>query len=99
MHTFVGHSWPGNVRQLRNLIERLVITVDGPVVHAADLPEEMRAATTHDALTLAAAVERAEKQAILAALRHCNNHRERTAKLLGISVRNLHYRMNRYGLQ
>jgi two-component system NtrC family response regulator len=99
MQFLVGHSWPGNVRQLRNLIERLVITVDGPVIHAADLPEEMRAATTDDALTLAAAVERAEKQAILAALRHSNNHRERTAKLLGISVRNLHYRMNRYGLQ
>jgi two-component system NtrC family response regulator len=94
-----GHNWPGNVRQLRNLIERLVITVEGPVIHAADLPEEMRIATTEDALTLATAVERAEKQAILAALRHSNNHRERTAKLLGISVRNLHYRMNRYGLQ
>ena len=99
MQILVGHSWPGNVRQLRNLIERLVITVEGPVIHAADLPEEMRTATTDDALTLNAAVERAEKKAILAALRHCNNRREATAKLLGISVRNLHYRMNRYGLQ
>src|SRR5439155_787643 len=87
----------GGDELLRNLIERLVITVEGPVIHASDLPEEMRAATTDDALTLAAAVERAEKQAILAALRHSNNHRERTAKLLGISIRNLHYRMNRYG--
>jgi two-component system, NtrC family, response regulator AtoC len=99
MQFLAGHSWPGNVRQLRNLIERLVITVEAPVIHASDLPEEMRAAATDDALTLATAVERAEKQAIVTALHHCNNHRERTAKLLGISVRNLHYRMSRYGLQ
>ncbi|MBI3464614.1 MAG: sigma-54-dependent Fis family transcriptional regulator [Planctomycetes bacterium] len=96
-----GHSWPGNVRQLRNLIERLVVTVEGPVIHAADLPEEMRTPPDSTAadLTLAATVERAEKQAILQALAACNHHRERTAKLLRISVRNLHYRMNRYGLQ
>ena len=65
-----------------------MITVEGPVIHASGLPEEMRIAVADDALTLDAAVERAEKQAILAALRLCNNHRERTAKLLGISVRN-----------
>jgi two-component system NtrC family response regulator len=99
MQFLLGHNWPGNVRQLRNLIERLVITVEALVIDKADLPEEIRTATTDDALSLAAAVERAEKQAIIAALRHSNNHRERTAKLLGISVRNLHYRMNRYGLQ
>lgn len=99
MQFLIGHNWPGNVRQLRNLMERLVITVEGPVIHAADLPEELRTVEANQAMTLEAAVERSEKQAILAALRHCNNHRERTAKLLGISVRNLHYRMNRYGLQ
>ena len=95
----MGYNWPGNVRQLRNLIERLVITVEGPAIHVADLPEKMRIAKSDDALTLTSAVERAEKQAIVNALCHCNNHRDRTAKLLGISIRNLHYRMNRYGLQ
>jgi two-component system NtrC family response regulator len=99
MQLLAGHSWPGNVRQLRNLIERLVITVEKHFVHACHLPEELRAVPNDSALTLAAAVERAEKQAILNALQHCSNHRERTAKLLNVSVRNLHYRMNRYGLQ
>ena len=101
MKILTSYSWPGNVRQLRNLVERLVVTAEGPVIHATNLPEEMR--TSPDAgdadLTLNAAVERAEKQAILRALAACNHHRERTAKLLGMSVRNLHYRMNRYGLQ
>ncbi|MCU0980017.1 MAG: hypothetical protein MUF25_12745 [Pirellulaceae bacterium] len=35
----------------------------------------------------------------MAALTNCNQHRERTAQLLGVSVRTLHYKMNRYGLQ
>jgi len=101
MQILTSHSWPGNVRQLRNLVERLVVTAEGPVIHATNLPEEMR--TSSDAgdadMTLASAVELAEKQAILRALAACNHHRERTAGLLGMSVRNLHYRMNRYGLQ
>ena len=46
-----------------------------------------------------AAVQETEKAAILAALAQCNHHRERTAQLLGISVRTLHYKMNRYSLQ
>lgn len=99
MQVLVGYRWPGNVRQLRNLIERLMITVDGPVIHAADLPEDMRAVPVVPGLSLASAVERAEKHAILNALSQCNDHRERTAELLGISVRTLHYKINQHGLQ
>ena len=36
------YSWPGNVRQLRNCMERLVVTVEGPMIHADDLPKEMQ---------------------------------------------------------
>jgi two-component system NtrC family response regulator len=99
MRFLCNHPWPGNVRQLRNVIERLVVTVDGPVVHVEDLPGELRAMPRQDAVTLEAAVEEAEKAAILAALAKCNQHRERTAQLLNISVRSLHYKMNRYTLQ
>ena len=75
-HAFLcNHSWPGNVRQLRNVIERLVVTVDGPVIHVEDLPDELRATPRHDTVTLEAAVEEAEKAAILAALAKCNQHR------------------------
>jgi two-component system NtrC family response regulator len=50
-------------------------------------------------VTLEQAVQDAEKVAIQAALTQCNQHRERAARLLDISVRTLHYKMNRYGLQ
>ncbi len=50
-------------------------------------------------MPLETAVAEVEKATILAALEQCNHHRERTAHLLGISVRTLHYKMNRYALQ
>jgi two-component system NtrC family response regulator len=115
MRAFCEYSWPGNVRQLKNCMERLVVTVEGPTIHLDDLPNEMhptRQAPPHaaypvaseeapsaDVVTLESAVAEAEKSAILAALERCNHHRERTAQLLGVSVRTLHYKMNRYSLQ
>jgi two-component system NtrC family response regulator len=98
IRVLVGHSWPGNVRQLRNLIERLVVTVDGDVIHEDDLPAEVHTESHRAGNTLQAAVEEAEKVAIAAALAECDNHRERTAKVLDVSVRTLHYKMRRYGL-
>jgi two-component system NtrC family response regulator len=115
MRALCDYSWPGNVRQLRNLMERLAVTVDGPIVHLEDLPNEMRVTRRMpsvdywpgnirelpraDVPTLDAAVQETEKATILAALDQCNHHRERTAQVLGISIRTLHYKMNRYSLQ
>jgi two-component system NtrC family response regulator len=99
MRVLVDYPWPGNVRQLRNCMERLVVTVEGPVIHAEDLPAELSVAPRQGVVTLDEAVQDAERAAIAAALEHCSQHRERTANVLGISVRSLHYKMNRYGLQ
>jgi two-component system NtrC family response regulator len=99
MRILCDYSWPGNIRQLRNCMERLVVVVEGPVIHAADLPKEMHARPRPGTLDLDEAVQEAEKAVILAALAQCNNHRERTAQVLGISVRTLRYKMNRYSLQ
>jgi two-component system response regulator AtoC len=99
MRRLCDYPWPGNVRQLRNCMERLVVTVEGSTIHAEDLPEEMRAVPRQAVVTLEQATQEAEKAAILAALALCDQHRERTANLLDISVRTLHYKMNRYGLQ
>jgi two-component system NtrC family response regulator len=100
MRVLLDYAWPGNVRQLRNYMERLAVTVDGPTIRPEDLPQEMRTAPApRDAMTLEAAVEEAEKAVILAALGRCNYHREHTAQLLGISVRTLHNKLNRYNLQ
>ncbi len=99
MRVLCAYSWPGNIRQLRNCIDRLVVTIEGPVIHAGDLPKEIHAPPPPGSLNLDAAVHEAETAAILAALAQSDNHRERTAQVLGISVRTLRYKMNRYSLQ
>lgn len=94
-------AWPGNVRQLRNVIERLVITCAGDVIQASELPAELRKLTRENVRmpnSLAEAMDECEKATIQIALEACNLHRENTAKALGISVRTLHYKMGRYGL-
>jgi two-component system NtrC family response regulator len=95
-------AWPGNVRQLRNVVERMVITVADSIIAESDLPVEIRSpvsgATAKPIVTLTEAVDECEKSTIQNALRVCNLHRENTAKALGISVRSLHYKMSRYGL-
>jgi two-component system NtrC family response regulator len=101
MQTLVSAHWPGNVRQLRNVMERLVVTLNSDVIHAGDLPVELvprTASRTAVVRTLAEAVEECERESISTALEACEFHRERTAKRLGISIRTLHYKMGRYGL-
>jgi two-component system NtrC family response regulator len=99
MRVLCDFPWPGNVRQLRNCMERLVVTTEGLTIHLEDLPEELRTVPRQGVVTLDEAVQEAEKTAILAALAQCNQHRERAAELLGVSVRTLHYKMSRYALQ
>lgn len=102
MQKLVAARWPGNIRQLRNVIERLVVTVSNDTIHTTDIPAELsptrNATGSASVCTLAEAVEGAEKISITAALVACEYHRENTAKMLGISVRTLHYKMNRHGL-
>ncbi|MBB3210082.1 two-component system NtrC family response regulator [Rhodopirellula rubra] len=101
MKTMTSAPWPGNVRQLRNVIERMVITSAGDVIQENELPSELSKPTGpgHTVVsTLAEAVEACERQTIAAALESCGMHREKTAKTLGVSVRTLHYKMGRFGL-
>ncbi|TWU66627.1 sigma-54-dependent transcriptional regulator [Crateriforma conspicua] len=101
MTQLVGSCWPGNVRQLRNVIERLVVTVGDDTIETRHLPSDLQGSSTSgpsQEATLAEVTEAAEKSAIQSALSANDFHRERTAKSLGVSVRTLHYKMNRYGL-
>lgn len=96
------YAWPGNIRQLRNLMERLVITVKDPVIEPYHLPEEIQA-SREDArtmvVTLGSTLKAIEREAIRRTLTEVTNHREKAAKLLGISLRALQYKIKEYGIR
>ncbi len=98
MRLLTTHRWPGNIRQLKNLIERLVVTVESPVIETSSMPLESRTSTEQTITTLADAVMAVERQTIQSALVACDFHRERTARLLDVSVRTLQYKMSHYGM-
>lgn len=96
------YAWPGNIRQLRNLIERLVVTVRERTIQPHHLPEEIQA-SREDArtmiVTLGSSLEEIEKTVIRRTLAEVTNHREKAAKLLGISLRTLQYKIKEYGIR
>ena len=96
------YAWPGNIRQLRNLIERLVVTVKDPLIEPDHLPEEIQA-SRDDARTmvvsLGSPLKDIEREAIRRTLTEVTNHREKAAKLLGISLRTLQYKIKEYGIR
>ncbi|HEU4521114.1 MAG TPA: sigma-54 dependent transcriptional regulator [Thermoanaerobaculia bacterium] len=86
------HPWPGNVRELRNVLERALVLRGSEAIRGGDL------ALTPAAPTLAMSHDEVEKERVLEALRQAHGNRENAARLLGISVRTLYYRLNRLGL-
>ncbi len=101
LHLCQRFPWPGNVRQLRNMIERLVITCKNATLEVADLPDFLRA---HDQSSPVFPVRpgmslaEVEKLLIRQTLTHVTDNREEAARVLGISRRALQYKLKEYGL-
>ena len=96
------YAWPGNIRQLRNLLERLVVTVREDMLQPLHLPEEIQASKEDIrtmVVTLGSPLEEIEKEVIRRTLSEVTNHREKVAKLLGISLRSLQYKIKEYGIR
>ncbi len=96
------YSWPGNVREMENLIERLAIIVDSGVIDIKHLspyifhtPKEW-AENDLDALD---SLKDMERRSVVAALERNNWIQSRAAKELGITLRQIGYRVKRFGLE
>ncbi len=95
----VRYGWPGNIRELRNIVERAVLLCQGNAVLPQHLPDNLKTTGTHslpgdDTLSLAA-VERAHITRVLASY---GGNRTRTARALGIHRSTLITKIAKYGL-
>lgn len=94
--------WPGNVRQLRNVIERLVVTIPRKLITADDLPASLvQSVKGQQALTIQPGMSLAQVEAelIRQTLLKVTSNRAKAAERLGISRRSLQYKIASYGLQ
>jgi DNA-binding NtrC family response regulator len=106
LRMLAARPWQGNVRELRNAIERAAIACQGDVLTVADLPIDpaTRRPREDDEGESAASVpvgvplRQLEKELILKTLASVNNNKTRAAELLGISLRTLHNKLQRYGV-
>ena len=98
------HSWPGNVRELLHAVEAALVLCEGSTVLAEHLPAVLRKdkekalPETPSTAQSPASLQAAEKAHILAALNSCSGHRGNTARVLGISERNLYRKLREYDL-
>ena len=102
---FTTYDWPGNIRQLQNVVERMVVLCRGNEITIADLPEFLQQrtmdATPPQASRIAEGMtlDAVEKQLILQALRKFNWNQTQTALFLGVTRKTLIGKIARHGIE
>ncbi|MGE7957391.1 sigma-54-dependent transcriptional regulator [Pseudomonas sp. NPDC089530] len=112
LQAMANYSWPGNIRELQNCVERATIVAAGAVIEESDLPGYLFTPQPTDANAsplpgdglnvpsdLDAALAEVEKAYILAALQQSNGVQAAAAQLIGISERSFWYRLKKLGIQ
>ncbi len=93
------YPWPGNIRELRNVIERATILADSEFIETKHLPPTLitRGEESLPTMTISpgTTVDEAERRLILLTLDHTRNNKTRAAEILGISLKTLHNKLNR----
>jgi len=105
LQMFQSYNWPGNVREMRNTLERGVIVCEGALVEPRHLPpnfgsggvKPMASDGEGIRLEVGTTVGEAEKLLILKTLAANNNNKTRAAEVLGISLKTLHNKLKEYG--
>lgn len=107
MRSLMNYNFPGNVRELENVVERAVALAEGEILEAGLLPEAvLRSHVSPPAPdrslqgdeTLDILVDAYEKSLIEEALRRSGGNRTRAAKILGVTFRSFRYRLKKYGM-
>lgn len=105
MNILVNHDWEGNIRELKNLIERIVILSKHSKFDISYLPndilnknQEKISTITNSNIDLSGELNNREKELILEALRVNNNNKLKAAETLNLPRSTLYYKMSKYGI-
>lgn len=101
---FKNYNWPGNIRELENMIERAFNLVEGQYIEIEHLPSYMQEIKTENKIstkpnTLPALIEKVEKEALVRALKNNNGNKAKAAQELGISRAWLYKRIKYYNIK
>jgi len=98
---FLNYDWPGNIRELQNIIERLKILAEKNEIRFEDLPlnirvPEIKRESTEFSINLP--LEEVEKNHILRSLAYHDGNKTKTAHSLGVTIKTLYNKLHRYGI-
>jgi len=108
---FINYDWPGNIREMENLLERLVLMARGQTIAMADVPGEIKQAVYEQSLLppekkpsqfkefIRSHTEEAERQMLVRCLEECGGNVTRAAQQLGLSRKGLQLKMIKYNLR
>jgi transcriptional regulator with GAF, ATPase, and Fis domain len=101
MEVFMKYSWPGNIRELENIIERLMIVVRNDVVAVKDLPRELHEepSATREVKPLSAAVEEFKKETVAHVLSLAGGKKSKAAEMLGLPRSNFSRLLKQLGMR
>lgn len=104
MQEIQAYSWPGNVREIRNFVERMVVMTPSTSEIIWNIPKGLLFSNAPEEDTpqekhTGTPSKKLSKETVLAALSLCDNHRGRAAEYLGISRRYLQYKIKEYHIQ
>ncbi|GMV94706.1 MAG: sigma-54-dependent Fis family transcriptional regulator [Candidatus Hydrogenedentota bacterium] len=108
MSLMVSYDWPGNIRELENMVERILVmnntveelrTENLAGIMTASTPQDASGQEDYDGLPLEEATRRLERRMILRALEQCENVQSRAAEILGTTRRILKYKMDQLGIE
>jgi transcriptional regulator with PAS, ATPase and Fis domain len=102
LQVLIGHNWSGNIRELKNVLERASIMSEEGVIDASHLPEEIRqginasASSSRENLPLDDRINLMEKEMIISALKETSGVQVKAANILGINQRSLWHRIKKH---
>jgi two-component system, NtrC family, response regulator len=97
-----NYAWPGNIRELKNIIERSVILNEGPLLQSETLPFEWQGKNENpqkDQVATNFDLAFAEKQHIIKVLKHTKGNKTETARLLGVALTTLYRKISEYQIE